>query len=429
MKLVYRITFSFIFPLVITLGLWGWMSYRTMARKIHADTDLILRDYSDDIISRKLSGRELPERFNGAYNTYYIKEVSPEYASSHPAVTYGEAEAFLKSHEDFASSRVRKQIFVDKEGQHYEIAVSLPTFEQETLIEHVLWWTGILFVALLIAFLVIGVIVVNYNMRPFKALMRWIDDYVPGKAVGPVPDDTDIVEFRKLADTVRKAVDRFEHEYEERKVFIGNASHELQTPLAVCSNRVEVLLDRPDLDEDIAEELVKLHRSLGHIVRLNKTMLLLAKIENDRFPDKEKMDMDMADMIVHALAMNDEIYSYKDISSSISRSGDFVYEMNEQMAGVLINNLVKNAYVHSPEGAVVEVHVSAEGFSISNPGDTALDQDRLFQRFYQPGGRKDGSTGLGLALAYSVCERNGLSLSYDFSENRHIFRVILKNSR
>ena len=65
MKLVYRITLSLIVPLVITLGLWGWLSYRTMARKIHADTDMILKEYSDDIISRMLSGRELPERFNG----------------------------------------------------------------------------------------------------------------------------------------------------------------------------------------------------------------------------------------------------------------------------------------------------------------------------------------------------------------------------
>lgn len=427
MKLVYRITLSLIVPLVITLGLWGWLSYRTMARKIHADTDMILKEYSDDIISRMLSGRELPERFNGAYNTYYIKEVTPEYAASNPAVCYGEAEAFLKSQEDFASSRVRKQVFMDREGQYHEIAVSLPTFEQDTLVEHVLWWTGILFVVLLVALLIIGVIVVEYNMRPFKVLMAWIDGYEPGRKTAPVPDDTDIVEFRKLADTVRKAVDRFEHEYEERKIFIGNASHELQTPLAVCSNRVEMMLDRPDLDEEMAAELVKLHRSLQHMVRLNKTMLLLAKIENDRFPDKVKVDL--SDMLVKAVELNDEIYSYKEISSSLSREGDFIHEMNEQMASVLVTNLVKNAYVHSPEGSGISVTVSGDGFSISNPGDMPLDQDKLYHRFYQPGGRKEGSTGLGLALAYSVCERNGLALSYDFKENRHIFRVILKNSR
>ena len=427
MKLVHKIALTLVVPLVVTLGVWGWLSYRTMASRIHADTDMILKEYSDNIISRMLSGAELPERFNGAYNTYYIKKVSPEYAASNPAVVYDDAEAYLRSQEDFASSRVRKQIFVDKDGQHYEIAVSLPTFEQDTLIEHVLWWTGILFLVLLVTLWVVGVLVIDYNMRPFKAILKWIDEYTPGKVAHPVPSRTDVHEFRKLADSVREAVDRFEHEYEERKIFIGNASHELQTPLAVCSNRLDMLLERPDLDEEMASELVKLKRSLQHLIRLNNTMLLLAKIENDRFPDKAEVNI--GDMLADSLQMHDEIYSYKGIASVASCKGDFTCMINEQMASVLVGNLVKNAYVHSSQNASVHVEISPNGFSISNPGDVPLDKDRLFMRFYQPGGRKEGSTGLGLALSYSVCERNGLSLSYDFSENRHIFRVILKNSR
>lgn len=427
MKLVYKITLTLIVPLVVTLGLWGWLSYRTMERKIHADTDMILKEYSDAIIARKLSGMELPERFNGAYNTYYIKEVSPEYAAQNPAVEYGEAEVSLKSQEDFASSRIRKQIFKDKDGQYYEISVSLPTFEQETLVEHVLWWTGVLFVALLIALLAIGILVINYNLKPFMALMDWMDRYVPGHVGEPVPDNTDVLEFRKLAATVQKAVDRFEHEYEERKIFIGNASHELQTPLAVCSNRIELMLDRPGLDEDIAGELVKLHRSMQHLIRLNRTLLLLSKIENGQFP--ETVDVDLGAMIRDGISLNDEIYSYKSIASVLEEDGTLISCMNEQMASVLVNNLLKNAYVHSPDGGKVLVSVNENGFSVRNSGTAALDRSRIFSRFYLPGGRKEGSTGLGLALAYTVCDRNGMELSYDFVDNHHIFSVILKKSK
>lgn len=427
MKLVYKITLTLIVPLVVTLGLWGWLSYRTMERKIHADTDMILKEYSDAIIARKLSGMELPERFNGAYNTYYIKEVSPEYAAQNPAVEYGEAEVSLKSQEDFASSRIRKQIFKDKDGQYYEISVSLPTFEQETLVEHVLWWTGVLFVALLIALLAIGILVINYNLKPFKALMDWMDHYVPGHVGEPVPDNTDVIEFRKLAVTVQKAVDRFEHEYEERRIFIGNASHELQTPLAVCSNRIELMLDRPGLDEDIAGELVKLHRSMQHLIRLNRTLLLLSKIENGQFP--ETVDVDLGAMIRDGISLNDEIYSYKSIASVLEEDGTLISCMNEQMASVLVNNLLKNAYVHSPDGGKVLVTVNENGFSVRNSGTAALDRSRIFSRFYLPGGRKEGSTGLGLALAYTVCDRNGMELSYDFVDNHHIFSVILKKSK
>ena len=411
-------------PLVLTLGLWGWLSYRTMSERIHRDTDMILKDYSDQIVSRKLSGQELPDRFNGAYNTYYIKEVTPEYAAENPSPYYGEAEAYIRSQEDFASSRIRRQVFGDKDGNYYEITVSLPVFEQETLVEHVLWWTGILFLVLLVTLLIIGIIVIDYNLKPFKALMKWIDAYVPGHPYGAIPADTDVVEFRKLAETIRKAVERFENEYEERKIFIGNASHELQTPLAVCSNRLEMLLDRPDINEDIAGEMVKLHRSLQHLIRLNKTLLLLSRIENDQFPPTDEVDV--TSLLRESIEMNGEIYSHKSIKSSMEVQGDFVCMINEQMASVLVGNLVKNAFVHSAPGAEITISVSAGGFNVRNQGDAPLDKKRVFHRFYLPGGRREGSTGLGLALAYSVCERSGLSLTYDFQENQHIFSVILK---
>lgn len=411
-------------PLVITLALWGWLSYRTMSGRIHKDTDMILKDYSDQIVSRKLSGQEMPDRFNGAYNTYYIKEVTPEYAADNPSPYYGEAEAYIRSQEDFASSRIRRQVFSDNAGNYYEITVSLPVFEQETLVEHVLWWTGVLFFILLITLLVIGLIVIDYNLKPFKALMKWMDDYVPGHPSDTVPADTDVLEFRKLAETVRKAVARFENEYEERKIFIGNASHELQTPLAVCGNRLEMLLDRPDLNEEIAEEMVKLHRSLQHLIRLNKTLLLLSRIENDQFPSVDEVDM--TSVLKDSLGLNEEIYAHKSINSSIDVQGTFVCRINEQMASMLVGNLVKNAFVHSAPGAEIKVSVSADGFAVRNHGDVPLDKSRVFHRFYLPGGRREGSTGLGLALAYSICERSGLSLTYDFEENHHIFSVILK---
>lgn len=427
MKLVYKITLTLMIPLVLTLGLWGWLSYRTMSRKIHADTDLILKDYSDDIIMRILSGKELPERFNGAYNTYYVENLTPEEAASFPAVEYGEAEAYLRSQEDFASSRIRRQIFEDNNGDFKRLTVSLPTFEQEVLVEHVLWWTIILFAVLLVAVLVIGILLLNYNMRPLYRLLEWIDRYEPGVPSGRIPSDTDIVEFRRLAAAVEDAVERFETQYEERKIFIGNASHELQTPLAVCSNRIEMLLDRPDLDEEVAAELVKVHRSLSGLIKLNKTLLLLSKIENGQFP--QTSETDMGALINESLQLHQEIYAHKGIVPDIAVSGRFIIPINEQMASVLVGNLVKNAFVYSPQGGTVEVAVRDDGFSISNAGATPLDEEKVFRRFYQPTGRKEGATGLGLALVYSVCVNNGLDVTYDHDGNRHIFSVILKKSK
>jgi signal transduction histidine kinase len=427
MKLLYKITLTLLVPLSLTIGIWGWLSYRTMSKKIHADTDLILKSYSSDIIMRLLSGKELPERFNGAYNTYYIQSLTPEEAADSPAVEYGEAEAFLKSQEDFASSRIRSQIFQDNEGNFRKITVSLPTFEQDMLIEHVFWWTMLLFIVLLASVLAIGLVLLNYNMKPLYRLLDWIDRYEPGMQGSKVPSDTDIVEFRKLASAIEHAVTRFETQYEERKIFIGNASHELQTPLAVCSNRIEMMLEHPDMTEALAEEMIKVHRSLSGLIRLNKTLLLLSKIENGQFP--QTADVDMNALAKESIELHQEIYDHKNISAEIDGEDRFVHRIDEQMASVLIGNLVKNAFLYTPSGGTINVTMWKTGFSISNTGNAPLDKDKVFRRFYQPSGRKEGATGLGLALAYSVCMNNGMDITYDFINDRHIFSIILKNSK
>lgn len=427
MKLLYKITLTLLVPLSLTIGIWGWLSYRTMSKKIHADTDLILKSYSSDIIMRLLSGKELPERFNGAYNTYYIKSLTPEEAAESPAVEYGEAEAFLKSQEDFASSRIRSQIFQDNEGNFRKITVSLPTFEQDMLIEHVFWWTMLLFIVLLASVLAIGLVLLNYNMKPLYRLLDWIDRYEPGMQGSKVPSDTDIVEFRKLASAIEHAVTRFETQYEERKIFIGNASHELQTPLAVCSNRIEMMLEHPDMTEALAEEMIKVHRSLSGLIRLNKTLLLLSKIENGQFP--QTADVDMNALAKESIELHQEIYDHKNIAAEIDGEDRFVHRIDEQMASVLIGNLVKNAFLYTPSGGTINVTIWKTGFSISNTGNAPLDKDKVFRRFYQPSGRKEGATGLGLALAYSVCMNNGMDITYDFINDRHIFSIILRNSK
>lgn len=427
MKLLYKITLTLLVPLSLTIGIWGWLSYRTMSKKIHADTDLILKSYSSDIIMRLLSGKELPERFNGAYNTYYIQSLTPEEAAESPAVEYGEAEAFLKSQEDFASSRIRSQIFQDNEGNFRKITVSLPTFEQDMLTEHVFWWTMLLFIVLLASVLAIGLVLLNYNMKPLYRLLDWIDRYEPGMQGSKVPSDTDIVEFRKLASAIEHAVTRFETQYEERKIFIGNASHELQTPLAVCSNRIEMMLEHPDMTEALAEEMIKVHRSLSGLIRLNKTLLLLSKIENGQFP--QTADVDMNALAKESIELHQEIYDHKNIAAEIDGEDRFVHRIDEQMASVLIGNLVKNAFLYTPSGGTINVTIWKTGFSISNTGNAPLDKDKVFRRFYQPSGRKEGATGLGLALAYSVCMNNGMDITYDFINDRHIFSIILRNSK
>ena len=85
--------------------------------------------------------------------------------------------------------------------------------------------------------------------------------------------------------------------------------------------------------------------------------------------------------------------------------------------------------LRSAAGSEVTVAVGQHGFAVSNSGTSPLDAEMLFRRFYLPSGRREGSTGLGLALAHAVCSHSGLDISYSYSGNMHTFAVILKKSK
>ena len=420
MKLIYRISLRLSLVLLPLIALWAVVFYFTMVDEINDEVDDALEDYSELIVIRMLSGELLPRMNEGSNNSYTIAPVDENYAAAHPGIDYYAAEVYIPEKEETEPARFLVTIFQDGNGQFYELKVATPTFEKDELLETILWWVVWLYLLLLIT--VVGTTMwIFYNsMRPLYALLHWLDGYVPGHKTVPVPNNTSITEFRRLNAAAQQAVDRSEELLEQQKQFIGNASHELQTPLAVLGGRMEYMLDHAGLDEQTMGEVIQMQRTLGHIVRLNKTLLLLAKIDNGQFP--ENTDVDISAMIREQKELYDDIYEERDIRCDMHLTGSFLVRMNESLASVLVSNLIRNAYVHSEAGARIDIRIEGRTLTVSNDGVTPLDGKHIFERFYQ-GSKREGSTGLGLALVKAVADSYGLCVGYRFGEEQHIFSV------
>lgn len=161
---------------------------------------------------------------------------------------------------------------------------------------------------------------------------------------------------------------------------------ELQTPLAVLGNRIEWLLDNTEPTEKQMEELLKMQRTLRQIVRLNKTLLLLTKIDNGQFP--ESSEVDLAAVVGEQVALYDEIYAGRGIACTVSAPEAFVVRMNESLASTLVTNLLKNAYLHTAEGGAVGVELRDRTLTVTNDGTAPLDAEHIFERFYQGAARR-----------------------------------------
>lgn len=420
MKLIYRISLRLSLVLLPLIALWAVVFYFTMVDEINDEVDDALEDYSELIVIRMLSGELLPRMNEGSNNSYTIAPVDENYAATHPGIDYYDAEVYIPEKEETEPARFLVTIFQDGNGQFYELKVATPTFEKDELLETILWWVVWLYLLLQITVVGTTMWIFHNSMRPLYALLHWLDGYVPGHKTVPVPNNTSITEFRRLNTAAQQAVDRSEELLEQQKQFIGNASHELQTPLAVLGGRMEYMLDHAGLDEQTMGEVIQMQRTLGHIVRLNKTLLLLAKIDNGQFP--ENTDVDISAMIREQKELYDDIYEERDIRCDMHLTGSFLVRMNESLASVLVSNLIRNAYVHSEAGARIDIRIEGRTLTVSNDGVTPLDGKHIFERFYQ-GSKREGSTGLGLALVKAVADSYGLCVGYRFGEEQHIFSV------
>ena len=420
MKLIYRVALRLSLVLLPLMALWATLFYFTMVDEINDEADDALEDYSELIITRMLAGYELPALNNGSNNSYSIVSIDSVHAATHPRINYHSADVFIPEKDETEPARILTTIFRDNDENWYELKVTTPTFEKEDLFEAILYWVIFLYVLLLITLFGLTIWVFNYSMRPLYVLLRWIDGYTPGRKSASIPNDTKISEFHKLNVAVQDAMLRSEAFFEQQKQFVGNASHELQTPLAVLGNRIEWLLDNTEPDEAQVGELFKMQQTLRHVTRLNKALLLLTKIDNRQFP--ESIEVDVTAMIREQVSICDEVYASHGIACTMDCSGPFVVRMNESLASTLVTNLLKNAYIHSPENGGIEVSVHGSALTIFNNGDTPLHADRIFDPFYK-GAKKEGSTGLGLALVGAICRYYGLNIEYRFEQERHCFSV------
>ncbi len=419
MSLIHRIILRLSLALLPLIMLWALLFYLKIVREVNDETDDALEDYSELIISRVLNNQSLPDVANGWNSTYTLLPIDPA-AATPGEEEYSDGLVFIPSKGEAEPSRILKTHFRNPQGEYLELTVSMPTFAHDDLKETILYWMIYLYIILIATIIVISTFVLRKSMRPLYILLNWLERYTPGDKHSIVPNDTKDTEFYKLNVAAQKAVDRSEDVYERQKQFIGNASHELQTPLAVISNRIDWMIDQMDLNELQLEEVLRLKDTVRQAVRLNKNLLLLTKVDNNQF--SESVLVDMTALITETLQNLNEIYAYKQIRCQTDIDTKIHIRMNESLAHILVSNLLKNAFIHSPDNSEMRISADRHRFSVSNPGDAALDGNAVFERFYQ-GSKKEGSTGLGLALVKTIAGYYHFQVGYAFINHHHQFSV------
>lgn len=417
MKLLRYTHLNLSLLLFLLLGGWGAFFYYTVIDEVMDETDDALTNYRDIIVGKILADSTLLDTEDKIIHSYSIRPLTTEEVE-HYRDRYYDGTVYIETEDEYEPVRIMKSCFMATDLKYYELELRLSTLERDDLIAAIFKYLVALYIALLCCIIFSTRLILKSVFRPLDRLLEWLENVSPGHPAPYLNPDCRIREFRTLNRAALEMHERAEKAYREQKEFIENASHELQTPLAVINGKLELLAEHENLDEEELKNIDDMFRSLHRAIQLNKSLLLLSRIQNRQF--EEVTEVDMNPHVRKILELLSDLYEEKELDYHLSDTEDCRIRMNESLAHALLTNLIKNAIIHSPEHGRVDILIHSTRIEIVNDGNQALDERQMFKRFYKGHSGQKESTGLGLSIAQSIAGLYHISLTY-YHDGRHHF--------
>ena len=317
----------------------------------------------------------------------------------------------------------RKITAIKKVGeQYYHLSLFDVIVETDDIYDGVVRSLTRIFALLAIVVTIFGVAFSRYLLRPFEDTLEKIQTF---RIHNPGPLDfrpTRTREFADLNKFLSQMTEKVRQDYANLKEFNENASHEMQTPLAIAKTKLELLLESNDLDPEQAQLIGSAYSAINKLSKLGRSLNLLSKIQNWEFSDTKEIHF--SDQVEQTLFDFKELIEMKRIVLNTDIMDKVWVSMDPELAGMLLSNLVQNAVRHNHEGGRIDVLLDPSALVIRNPGPApAIPPEQFFERF-KKSNQSGESLGLGLAIVKKICEVSSFSVQYEYTAARmHEVRI------
>ena len=414
---------KYLFISILAVLLIGCVSHYLIFRFfIHYSSDQMLKDQKAKIENYITQNDTLPLAPTLVLRPARIEVETIEASGLFPDEMYRDTVMYSEETGTFTPYR---QLFFTAfyKNEHHLININQPT-----VIRNDLFYAIVTSLLLLLVLFVLFTYVIEYLLKknvwsPLNYNLRKLHEYdLKANAVLQLKKPG-IKEFDEMNEVILRMVDKINADYENSRLFTEDASHEMQTPLSIIKSKMDLLMQNPllMLDKDNENSVRAISRAVSRLSRMNKSLLLITRINNNQYEEKENIRLDK-----HlAVYLNDleELFEAKQLTVKTVVSPCLLF-MNSNLAEILLSNLLSNAIRHNLPQGWIDLFLDNSRFVISNTCKGGLKSEaNLFNRitFHN---KSEESSGLGLNIVRSICDKNEFHIRYDYPEDE-VFRITI----
>lgn len=441
MKLLQATNRFYLLTLTVFFLLAGFVLYFFISNRLSQEIDEQLNHKRIDLIRFMSMVDSISTGTIPFFNNMSIKKIDTQFNDSvqyYDKVMFGQDGR--RRHSRQAPSReILKQLSKDR-GKRERIPYRIVHFQAKTrsyLYDVRIWQSEIeskdlivsIFISLMTVFGVCCIIlfVSNYYfskrlLSPLLLTISSIKEWNIKKLDKVVSlETTHIKEFNELNGSLQKMITQLILDYHQMKEFTDNAAHELQTPVAIIRTKLETLMQSELLNDDQAQLIHQAHENTVRLSKINQTLLLLSKIENNQFGELEQVYF--YEVFLKLISHFEDLIAFRELQVKMEIESEFSCLMNRGLAEILVSNLLSNAINHNVNGGDVFITIKNTGFEVCNTGVVPIiPTEQMFDRF-KKGNHSSSNVGLGLALVKEIVDSNALKVSYSFNNGLH--RVVV----
>lgn len=412
MKLLYKTSLQFFIVAIIILSFTGCLLYFWIQKQI-VDEIYEQLDFEVELIKSEIK--------QGRTISFPLVSIEKINSSIEPPIIFGDTLIF-----DFVQQEMEEYYYLKKaehiNGELVQIGVMTAYIGWKQYANMI--FTTFLGVAFLLCFfgLFINYYTNKRTWRPFFSNLEMLRAFSVRSNDPILWQQSGITEFAELQHTLSEMTEKSRREYLTLREFTENASHEIQTPLSIMRSSLEKL-SQQEVDKTMAAIIVDTKAALDRLSKVNKKLLMLAKLENNFYPDRQPIDL--TNLLKTKIDLMADLFTQKNIQIHSALLEDVTVQSDAYLIDTLLFNLLSNMLLHTPISGRASIELTSTSLLFSNEGaPLPFPADRMFERF-----KKDStdikSNGLGLSIVHQICEVHQWKISYGYLGSQHHINIDL----